>query len=149
MKSDDAINLKLKGKSIEDLKIISSYLQDSIVQTKDIIFLERNRIFIIILNRFMWEDIEKGIFRKNRRIRCALKFEEVLEVKSKNINQKNKNKPLEYMAIKSNILSNNNFQIKIFFSGGGVITAVSEIIKVLINDLGKPWKVKYFPLHKI
>ena len=149
MKSDDAINLKLKGKSIEDLKIISSYLQDSIVQTKDIIFLERNRIFIIILNRFMWEDIEKGIFRKNRRIRCALKFEEVLEVKSKNINQRNKNKPLEYMAIKSNILSNNNFQIKIFFSGGGVITVVSEIIKVLINDLGKPWKVKYFPLHKI
>jgi hypothetical protein len=149
MKNDDAINLKLKGKSIEDLKIISSYLQDSIVQTKDIIFLERNRIFIIILNRFMWEDIEKGIFRKNRRIRCALKFEEVLEVKSKNINQKNKNKPLEYMAIKSNILSNNNFQIKIFFSGGGVITVVSEIIKVLINDLGKPWKVKYFPLHKI
>ena len=53
------------------------------------------------------------------------------------------------MAIKSNILSNNNFQIKIFFSGGGVITVVSEIIKVLINDLGKPWKVKYFPLHKI
>ena len=149
MKNDDVINLKLKGKSIEDLKIISSYLQDSIVQTKDIIFLERNRIFIIILNRFMWEDIEKGIFRKNRRIRCALKFEEVLEVKSKNINQKNKNKPLEYMAIKSNILSNNNFQIKIFFSGGGVITVVSEIIKVLINDLGKPWKVKYFPLHKI
>ena len=149
MKNDDAINLKLKGKSIEDLKIISSYLQDSIVQTKDIIFLERNRIFIIILNRFMWEDIEKGIFRKNRRIRCALKFEEVLEVKSKNINQRNKNKPLEYMAIKSNILSNNNFQIKIFFSGGGVITVVSEIIKVLINDLGKPWKVKYFPLHKI
>ena len=149
MKNDDVINLKLKGKSIEDLKIISSYLQDSIVQTKDIIFLERNRIFIIILNRFMWEDIEKGIFRKNRRIRCALKFEEVLEVKSKNINQRNKNKPLEYMAIKSNILSNNNFQIKIFFSGGGVITVVSEIIKVLINDLGKPWKVKYFPLHKI
>ena len=149
MKNDDVINLKLKGKSIEDLKIISSYLQDSIVQTKDIIFLERNRIFIIILNRFMWEDIEKGIFRKNRRIRCALKFEEVLEVKSKNINQKNKNKPLEYMAIKSNILSNNNFQIKIFFSGGGVITVVSEIVKVLINDLGKPWKVKYFPLHKI
>ena len=149
MKNDDVINLKLKGKSIEDLKIISSYLQDSIVQTKDIIFLERNRIFIIILNRFMWEDIEKGIFRKNRRIRCALKFEEVLEVKSKNINQRNKNKPLEYMAIKSNILSNNNFQIKIFFSGGGVITVVSEIVKVLINDLGKPWKVKYFPLHKI
>ena len=40
------------------------------------------------LNRFMWEDVEKGVFRKNKRIRTILKFENVIEVKSKNINQK-------------------------------------------------------------
>ena len=39
------------------------------------------------LNRFMWEDVEKGVFRKNKRIRTILKFENVLEVLSKNINQ--------------------------------------------------------------
>ena len=27
------------------------------------------------LNRFMWEDLEKGVFRKNKRIRTVLKFE--------------------------------------------------------------------------
>ena len=27
------------------------------------------------LNRFMWEDVEKGVFRKNKRIRTVLKFE--------------------------------------------------------------------------
>ena len=47
----------------------------------------------MILNRFMWEDVEKGVFRQNKRVRCALKFEEVIKVQSKNINQKNKNKP--------------------------------------------------------
>ena len=35
----------------------------------------------------MWEDIEKGVFRKNKRIRTILKFENVLNVGSKNINQ--------------------------------------------------------------
>ena len=53
----DKNNLKLIGKSQEDLKVISAYSQDSIVAVKDIIFLEKNRIFIMIINRFMWEDI--------------------------------------------------------------------------------------------
>ena len=41
-------------------------------------FLKKNRIFLMQLNRFMWEDIEKGVFRKNRRIRTVLKFENVI-----------------------------------------------------------------------
>ena len=142
-------NLKLTGKNEEDLKIISAYLQDSVVIVKDIVFLKKNRIFIMILNRFMWEDFEKGVFNKNRRIRSAIKFEEVLEVHSKNINQKNKNKALEYLAIKCSLVSNNFFKIKIFFSGDSIITLISEVIEVTMNDLGKPWKVKYFPTHRI
>ena len=35
------------------------------------------------LNRFMWEDVEKGVFRKNKRIRSVLKFDNVLDVFSK------------------------------------------------------------------
>ena len=148
--SDDKKNrLKLIGKNQEDLKTISAYLQDSVIIVKDILFLKKNKIFIMILNRFMWEDAEKGVFRKNKRIRCAVKFEEVIKVQSKNINQKNNKKPLEYLAIKSSFMSNNFFKIKIFFSGGGIITITSEVIEVSMNDLGKPWNVNYFPVHKI
>ena len=149
MSNGEKNNLKLTGKNEEDLKIISAYLQDSVVIVKDIVFLKKNRTFIMILNRFMWEDLERGVFNKNRRIRSAIKFEEVLEVHSKNINQKNKNKALEYLAIKCSLVSNNFFKIKIFFSGDSIITLISEVIEVAMNDLGKPWKVKYFPTHKI
>ena len=93
--------LKLLGRNQEDLKVISAYLQDSIVAIKDIAFLKINRTFIMVVNRFMWEDIEKGVFRENKRIKCAIKFEEVTKVESKNINQKNKNKRLECLAIES------------------------------------------------
>ena len=92
MSKDERISLKLLGKNHEDLKVISAYLQDSILIIRDLIFLKQNRTFIMIVNRFMWEDVEKGVFRQNKRTRCALKFEEVINVKSKNINQKNKNK---------------------------------------------------------
>ena len=40
------------------------------------------------INRFMWEDVEKGFLEKNKRIRTILKFENVLKVTSKNVNQK-------------------------------------------------------------
>ena len=66
MSKDGRNNIKLKliGKNQEDLRVISAYTQDSIVSVRDIVFLEKNRIFLMMVNRFMWEDVEKGIFRK-------------------------------------------------------------------------------------
>ena len=149
MSEDVKNNLKLIGKNQEDLKIISAYIQDSIVAVKDMVFLQQNRIFIMLINRFMWEDVEKGVPRQNRRIRSAIKFEEVLKVKSKEINQKSKNKLLECLTIKCNEISNNNYEINFFFSGDGIITLISEAVEVVMHDLGKAWNVKHAPAHKI
>ena len=149
MSEDAKSNLKLIGKNQEDLKVISAHSQDSIVTVKDMIFLEKNRIFLMMVNRFMWEDIEKGIYRKNKRIRCAIKFEGILKVKSKKINQKNKNKLLECLAIKCYEILDNNYEINFFFAGGGIITLISESIEVILHDLGLSWNVKHIPKHKI
>ena len=149
MSEDEKNNLKLIGKNTEDLKVISAYTQDSIVAIKDMIFLKKNRIFVMIVNRFMWEDVEKGIYRQNKRIRCAIKFEGILKVKSKKINQKNRNKRLECLAIKCNEILGKNYEIIFFFSGGSIITLIAEFIEVLMRDLGVSWNVKHFPKHKI
>ena len=142
-------NLKLLGKNQEDLKVISAYLQDSIVAVKDIVFLKKNKTFVMVVNRFMWEDVEKGIFRDNKRIRCAVKFEEVSKVESKNINQKKQNKLLEYLAINCVLIYDETCKINIFFSGDSVITMIAEVIDVVLHDLGNPWNVKHIPKHKI
>ena len=141
--------LNLIGDNEEDLKVISAYLQDSIVVMKDIVFLKKNRSFVMMVNRFMWEDVERGLLRSNKRVRSAVRFEGVIQVKSKNINQKNTNKILEYLAMKCDSDESGNKKIKIFFSGKGVITLISEAIDVVMNDLGKPWNVKSIPKHKI
>ena len=149
MSKDVKNNFILTAKNQKDLEIISTYSQDSIVAIKDVIFLEKNRIFIMIINRFMWESVEKDTYNKNKRIRCAIKFEDVLKVKSKRINQKNKNKNLECLAIKCNEVLNKNYHINFFFSGGGVISLITESIEVVMNDLGESWNVKHIPQHKI
>ena len=149
MSENEKGNLKLIVRNREDLKVISAYSQDSIVAVEDITFLKKNRIFVMIINRFMWENLNQSKYYKSKRIRAAIKFEDVLKVKSKSINQKNKNKILECLAIKCNKNLDNNFEIKIFFSGDNVITLIVEEIEAVMNDLGKAWDVQSVPKHKI
>jgi hypothetical protein len=143
------VNLKLLGKSIEDLKTISAYLQDSIIIQKDITFLKKNKIFLMLTSRFMWEDAEKGLFRENKRIRCALRFDQVSNVLCKNINQKKKNKVLELLAIKNISMKDQTSKISLIFAGDSIITILVEEIDVLLDDLGEPCIVKKAPKHKI
>ena len=100
------------------------------------------------LNRFMWEDVEKGVFRKNKRIRKILKFENVLNVLSKNINHSKKDKFLDFLAIETNMTPDNNYEMKIIFAGDLIIRVIYEVIEVTLDDQGESWDTKNKPKHK-
>ena len=134
--------------SDDDLRVISAHLQDAIVSPSDIAHLKKNRIFLIQLNRFMWEDVEKGVFRKNKRIRTVLKFDNVVGVYSKNINTTDKERFLDFLAIETNILPDKYYEIKLIFSGDSVIKIRLEVIEVTLDDQGSPWDSKTKPKHK-
>ena len=141
-------NLKLIAKTAEDIRVISAHLQDSIVKTSDIASLKRNKIFLIQLNRFMWEDVEKGVFRKNKRIRTVLKFENILEVTAKNIDQKKGDRFLDFLAIETEKMPDKNYEMKLIFAGDVVIKLVTEAIDVTLDDQGSPWESKNKPKHE-
>jgi len=140
-------NLKLLATSDEDLRVIAAHLQDAIVSVQDIANLKKNRIFLIQLNRFMWEDVEKGVFRKNKRIRTVLKFDNVISVLSKNINIKNNKNFLDFLTIESNLLPDKSYEIKLIFSGDSVIKINAEVIDVTLDDQGSSWESKTQPKH--
>ena len=142
-------NLKLIAKTEDDLRVVSAHLQDAIANTSDIANLTTNKIFLMQLNRFMWEDVEKGVFRKNKRIRTILKFENVLKANSKNINQSKKNKFLDFLTIESRQMPDNNYEMKIVFAGDLIIKIIAEIIEVTLDDQGEPWETKNIPKHKL
>ena len=141
-------NLKLIAKSDEDLRVISAHLQDAIASPSDFANLKKNSIFLMQLNRFMWEDVEKGIFRKNKRIRTILKFDNVLSVTSKNISQENKGEFLDFLAIETNLLPDKSYEIKLVFSGNAIIKIICELIDVTLDDQGNYWESKTKPKHK-
>ena len=143
-----AKKLKLLAKTEEDLKVVSAHLQDSIANISDIANLTKNRMFLLQLNRFMWEDVERGVLRKNKRIRTILKFEHVLKVNSKNISQAKKDIFLDFLTIETNIMPDNNYEMKIVFAGDSIIKIVSEVIEVTLDDQGEAWNTKNIPRHK-
>ena len=140
-------NLKLLATSDGDLRVMAAHLQDAIVSVQDIANLKKSRIFLIQLNRFMWEDVEKGVFRKNKRIRTVLKFDNVISVLSKNINIKNGKKFLDFLTIESNLLLDKSYEIKLIFSGDAAIKIKTEVIDVTLDDQGSPWESKTQPKH--
>ena len=142
-------NLKLNAISDEDLNVVSAHLQDSIAQVKDIVHLKKNRIFLVQFNRFMWEDIEKGVFRKNKRVQSILKFENVINVYSMNLSQKNEERFLDFLAIETKFLSDKNYEIKLNFAGDILIKLNSEVIECFLEDISDPWETKNKPKHDL
>ena len=141
-------NLKLIARTVEDLRVVSAHLQDAIVNITDIANLKKNKILLIQLNRFMQEDVEKGLFRKNKRIRTILKFENVIKVKSRNINLARKDKFLDFLTIETNQMTDNNYEMKILFAGDSIVRVTAEVIEVTLDDQGEAWDTKNKPKHK-
>ena len=77
-----------------------------------------------------------------------LKFENVINVYSKNINQKNKDRFLDFLAIESKLLSDKSYKIILHFAGDKLIKIKSEVIDCFLDDQGEPWETKNMPRHK-
>ena len=75
----------------------------------------------------MWEDAEKGIFRDNKRIRSALKIDEVRSVKSKNLNS-NENKALEFLTVNIEHDNKENININLLFSDNPIFQNIKSLM---------------------
>ena len=92
---------------------------------------------------------KKEYLGKINELEQVLKFENVLKVLSKNINQKNKDKFLDFLAIETNVTPDNNYEMKIIFAGDSIIRLISEVIEVTLDDQGTAWDTKNKPKHKV
>ena len=91
----------------------------------------------------------KKEFLENKRIRTVLKFENVIKVHSKNINQSKNDKFLDFLTIETNVMPDNNYEMNIIFAGDSIIKVISEVIEVTLDDQGSAWDTKNMPKHKV
>ena len=119
---------KIIANDNQGLNIISAYCSGAIIDINQIKYLPKNKIFLISLLRNQREN-EKN----NEKISSICKFEFVDYVKSRNIDQKNKDLLLELITI--DILKNKkNYEINLIFSNNAYITLSTEIVEVTLED---------------
>jgi hypothetical protein len=119
---------KIIARDEEGLHLISAYCAEANIIMANIKFLPSNKIFLLSLDR-----LNKEIDKKNLLIRSICKFEFIESVRSKNIDQNDKDLSLKLLAIDL-LKSKNNYEINLLFSENRYITLLTEIIEVTLED---------------
>ena len=122
---------KIIAKDSQGLQLISACCSRAKVKVDEIKFLIKNKILLLSLERF---NREKD--RNDEKINSICKFEFVDGVKSINIDQNNKDKIIELLAIDL-FKKGKNYEITLLFQNNGFITLSTEIVEVTLEDQNK------------
>ena len=121
---------KIIAKDPNGLQVISACCSEGKVKVEEIKFLKKNKLFLISIERLNKEK------EKNQKIKSICKFEFVDSVKSKNIDQNDKNSILELLAI--NLFKvGENFEITLLFNNNAFITLSTEVLEITLEDQNK------------
>ena len=118
---------KIIAKDVNGLQVVSACCSEGKVKINEIKFLKKNKLFLVSIERLNKEKDKSNI------IKSICKFEFVESVKSKNIDQNDKNSILELMAIDL-FKVGENFEITLLFKNNAFITLFTEIIEVTLED---------------
>ena len=112
----------------EGLQMISACCAGAKVKISDIKFLQSNKIFLLSVERTKIESDQE-----DKKINSICKFDFVDQVKSKNINQKNKDSILKLIGI-DYLKNKDEYEIILIFNNNAHISLKSETIEVRLED---------------
>ena len=133
--------LKLIAQNDEQLTILSSLAQDSIIKSNEMGYDKKNKRFALLMNRYRHEEENPS------RIRTAIHFDYVESIKSVGIDKESKNEILVLLAIRFEIKSKPSGSIFLEFSNNKSISFDVESIEAFLTDMGEPWKISNRPDH--
>lgn len=142
-----AVGLKLLAEDAADLDIIAAAAQDALVRVGDVAFDKKARRFTAIINRFRWETAgEHGPFE---RVRAALSFESVLNVKSRKVRHDAPDALAAVLQIGFTPAAEPpGGVVRVLLAGGGEIAVEVECLDALLMDMGAPWRTPRRPDHE-
>ena len=140
--------LSLRCEKDQDIKVISSLLQDSLVSNADIYFERTQKTFAFIANRFCWERVSsKNSDFSYYRVLSGVNIQNVISVKQKNLIQKKNNETTLFynlLTIEYDSVSN---EITLIFSQGIIVKLNISKLNLFIRDLNEPYPTQQIPEH--
>jgi hypothetical protein len=147
----DAAPLKLRAEDAEDLAVISACLQDALIRVGDFSFEPRQQRFVAALSRFCWECETAGIplNRRHERVAAGLRFECVRSAKLLGIDQADRDRVLELLAVAAQPGPNGNALVNLVFAGTAAVQLEVECIEAYLKDLDAPRPALLKPRHPL
>ena len=141
--------LKLSIRDAEDLAVVSSIVQDALTRARDMAFQERERRFLLLLDRFMWErdDGVRVEGKLYKRVRSVLHFDDVTGVQMMNIDLSAQDEVPELLTVATTYSSDASAKVDLVFAGGGIIRLNVGCIECRLADQGSPWVTRRRPEH--
>ena len=112
----------------EGLQVISACTAGAKVKVADIKYLASNKVFLLSVERTKIETDQE-----DKKINSICRFDFVDKVKSKKIDQKNKELVLELIAI-DYLKNKNDYEINLIFNNNAHIALTTETIEVRLED---------------
>lgn len=150
--------LRLRAEDAEDITVLAACLQDATVKTADMVWQPKQRRFVLVLNRFRWEDEAPQLDGQKMRpliratphvrVQAGLHFEGVLGVQSAGIDRDNAKQVLDLLSILVDPGEDGAATVTLVFAGGGAVKLEVECVDAQMQDLGQPWPVRRAPQHK-
>ena len=119
---------KIIALDIDGLSTISAIVSGAKVLIADIKYLPSNKVFLLSIERTKIESEQK-----DKTINSIIRLDFVQKVRSKNIDQSNKDLVLELIAI-DYLKNNDDYEINLIFNNNAYITLTTETIEVRLED---------------
>lgn len=136
------VPLNLGALEEEDLKVISSLVQDAVFPATEMSWRASERRFALLLNRFRWEDREAAERRGRdyERVQSLLVVDNVLRVASQGVDRKDKDLVLSLLAVDFEPGEDGTGHVLLTLAGDGAIRLAVEALEVSLRDVTRPYR---------
>ena len=133
--------LNLGAEDGEDLKIISTLVQDAVFPITEMSWRPGSRRFALLLNRFRWEDRAAADKRGRgyERVQSLLVIDSVLGVASQGIDRSDTDTVLSLLSVSFEPDTDGAGQLLLTLAGDGAIRLMVEAVDVTLKDVTRPY----------
>lgn len=131
--------LNLGAQEEDDLKIISSLVQDSVFPVTEMAWQSGKRRFVLLLNRFRWED-EARERHAPERVQSLLVVDNVMRVSSQGVDRTDADIILSLLSLAFHPGEDGQGELLLTLAGDGAIRLEVEAMEVTLKDVTRPYR---------
>lgn len=133
--------LYLQAFDSDGLQVVATLTQDAVFPASEMTYRRKARQFVLLLNRFRWEDKanaeQRG--RPYERVQSLLVVSDVMKVGTQGLDAREKDTVLSLLGLQFNASADGAGQLILTLAGDGAIALDVECLDVTLKDVTRPY----------